>query len=435
MNYWCEQALIGGVVHQGVRLEVSDGRFGDVTIGSPPNDATRLRGLTLPPFTNSHSHAFHRVLRGRAFQDSFWSWRREMYETAARLDPDSYYRLARAVYAEMALAGIGTVGEFHYLHHQPSGMPYQEPNAMGEALIAAAGDVGIRMTLLDTCYLHGGLGRDPEGVQVRFADASPAAWVERVAGLEATDLVKVGAALHSVRALELGEMETVAAWSEGNRSPLHAHVSEQSAENEECVAFYGASPIEVIARTGAVTERFTAIHFTQVTASDIEILQEEHGMVCLCPTTERDLADGIGPARRLVDHGVELSLGTDSHAVIDMFEEMRAAEMDERLASGRREQLSPVGLVAAATSGGGRSLGWGQSGLVAGAAADFVTVTLDGVHTAGIDDSVRALVFAARPGDVTDVVVAGRPVVVGGTLPSIPDPAGDLAHEISLLTD
>lgn len=436
MRFWCEQALVGDSVESGVELVTSGGRLTGVTPGAPTSaEQTRLAGFTIPAFANAHSHAFHRALRGRAGSEAgtFWTWRQQMYAVAATLQPDSYHQLARAVFAEMALAGIGTVGEFHYLHHQDSGRPYEQPNAMGEALIAAAAEAGIRITLIDTCYLHDGVGREPQGVQVRYADASPGAWAKRVTAIGHSEMVKVAAGLHSVRALELGEMETVAAWANANGTPLHAHVSEQVDENQMCAEVYGASPIEVIARSGALSDRFTAAHFTHASHNDLEVLGQAEGMVCLCPTTERDLADGIGSARSMADRGIGICLGTDAHVATDMFEEMKAVEMNQRLVTGIREQHDPLSLLAAATVGGRRSLGWEAAGLQVGALADFTTIDRGGVHMAGIVDPVRGVVYAARPNDVTHLVVNGEVVVADRVHRRLAEPSAELDRSIASL--
>ena len=338
-------------------------------------------GLTLPGLANCHSHAFHRALRGRTQTErgSFWTWREQMYAVAAELTPDSYFELARETYAEMRATGITAVGEFHYLHHQPDGTPYDDPNEMGKALLAAADEAGIRIRLLDTCYLAAGFGREPEGVQVRYSDGDAHAWAERLA---AFDDPRVGAAIHSVRAVPRDQLKVVVEAAEG--LPLHVHLSEQVAENEACLAATGLTPTQLLAEAGALGPLTTAVHATHLTDDDIRLLGESHTNVCFCPTTERDLADGIGPARRLHDAGATLTLGSDSHAVIDLFEEMRAVEMHERLASQQRGHWSALELLAAATYDGHRSLGFDDAGRIAeGQRADLVAVDLDSVRTAG----------------------------------------------------
>jgi formiminoglutamate deiminase len=439
--FHCELAWLGGDTPSAdVRLEIADGLISDVHAGAQrAADATVLTGLTLPGLANAHSHAFHRALRGRTQRGpgTFWTWRDDMYRLAAVLEPESYHRLARATFAEMVLAGITCVGEFHYVHHRPNGTPYEDPNAMSAALLDAASDAGIRMTLLDTCYLGAGLEgdgrlREPSGAQVRFSDHSAARWVERVERMlgRAGANARIGGAVHSVRAVDPNSLGLVAAWTATRRLPLHAHVSEQPAENDQTRTALGCTPIAVLGQRGLLTDRFTAVHATHVDDADIELLARTRAMVCMCPTTERDLADGIGPTRAFRDAGVAICLGSDSHAVIDPFEEARAVELDERLRSGERGTHDAVALLTAATETGYRSLGWPDGGrLVAGALADLTCVSLRSVRTAGTstDGALAAAVFAAGAGDVTDVVIAGEHVVSGGRHRSI-----DVAAELGL---
>jgi formiminoglutamate deiminase len=424
--FHCELAWLGGdTPERDVRIDVRAGVIDQVTAGAPqPAGATRLGGVTIPGLANAHSHAFHRALRGRTQHGpgTFWTWRDEMYRVAGALDPDSYYALARAVYGEMVLAGITAVGEFHYVHHQPDGAPYSDPNAMGHALVAAAADAGLRLTLLDTCYLGSGIDTDrtmlaPSSEQRRFSDGTAERWAERVSELADSATVRIGAAVHSVRAVDAASITTVAAWANDRDLALHAHVSEQPAENDQCRTAYGRSPVSVLDSCGALTHRFTAVHATHVDASDTAVLAAARAMVCMCPTTERDLADGIAPTGGFREAGVALAFGSDSHAVIDLLGEARAVELDERLASGMRGNHSVVELLAAATAGGQRSLGWPSAGrIVPGALADFTTVSTRSVRTAGTTDehALAAVVFAASADDVTDVVVAGKPIVAAG---------------------
>ncbi|OJF10947.1 formimidoylglutamate deiminase [Couchioplanes caeruleus] len=408
MRYFADLAWMGGRVERDVAVEVADGRLTAVTPGAAPG-GTRLPGLVLPGLANAHSHAFHRALRGRTHGDrgSFWTWRERMYEVAGRLDPDSYYALARAVYGEMALAGITCVGEFHYLHHAPDGKPYADPNAMGHAVVRAARDAGIRITLLDTLYLTSTVdGKALEGVQRRFGDGDLDGWSARTAWLRDGDGVRIGAALHSVRAVPVRFLDGLA-----GRAPLHVHLSEQRAENEQCRAVHGCSPTELLHRHGVLGPGTTAVHATHLSDGDIKLLGGTGTGVCLCPTTERDLADGIGPGRALADAGSPLSLGSDSHAVIDVFEEARGVELDERLATERRGHFAAGELLAAATAHS--ALGWDDAGEIAvGKRADLIAVTLDSVRTAGVDPS--GVVFAATNADVTHVVADGRMIVDEG---------------------
>jgi formiminoglutamate deiminase len=409
---WCELAWLPGEdrAEAGTLLEIDGDRVAAVRTGvtAPPGDAERLIGLTLPGLANAHSHAFQRALRARTQggPGSFWTWREQMYALAAALDPDHLGALARATFAEMAVAGATLVGEFHYVHHGPGGTPYASPNAMGEAIVAAAADAGVRLTLLDACYLHGGIGIESDAVQRRFRDDGAEAWAARVDALAEAAALRVGAAVHSVRAVDPASARTVAAWAAARDRPLHAHVSEQPVENEACVAAYGRTPVALLCDAGAISERSTAVHATHVTADDMRLLGEARATVCLCPTTERDLADGIGPARRLRAAGARLAVGSDSQAVIDLLEEARAVELDERLASGERGGHRPADLLGAATAGGYVSLGWPDGGrLEAGALADLVVLGLDGVRLAGTtaQHAVGAAVFAATATDVSHV--------------------------------
>jgi formiminoglutamate deiminase len=415
MRYHAAHALLPNGFARDVLFDVDGTTFAGVTANSPAGDALPLPGLVLPGFANAHSHAFHRALRGRTHGGggTFWTWRERMYAVAGRLDPDSYLALARATYAEMALAGVSTVGEFHYLHHAPGGTPYADQNAMAEALRAAAADAGVRITLLDTCYLSGGLTADghrpPDDVQARFADRDVAAWADRVGRLRETSGLRVGAAIHSVRAVPRSALATVRAVA-GDR-PLHAHVSEQPAENEACEAFYGCSPTELLADEGVLGPSLTAVHATHLSEQDIALLGGARAGACFCPTTERDLADGIGPARELLDAGARLCLGSDQHAVIDLLEEARALEMHERLATLRRGRLRPAELLSALAAHD--SLGWPEAGrLEPGARADLVAVRLDSVRTAGA--LPEQAILAATASDVDTVLVDGSVVVSGG---------------------
>jgi formiminoglutamate deiminase len=413
--YLLERAWVDGAVHDDVLVEIADGRFTSVTSLTPPtlSGAARLPGLTIPGLANGHSHAFHRALRGRTQRErgSFWTWRDQMYDVAARLDPDSYLELATVTYREMVAAGFTGVGEFHYLHHQPDGTPYDDPNAMGHALLEAARSAGLRITLLDTCYLSSGFGEPPQGAQVRYDDGSAAAWAARVDGLQPGDGVRIGAAVHSIRAVPRDQLGVVVGAAEGR--PLHVHLSEQVGENDACVRAYGASPTQVLADAGVLGPHTSAVHATHLTVDDVRLLGESATYACFCPTTERDLGDGIGPSRALHDAGSRLTLGSDSHAVIDPFEEMRAIELDERLATQRRGHWTAAELLTAATRHD--SLGWDDAGGIAvGRRADLVTIATDRVRTAGTGADEQTAVFAAVAEDVTQVVVDGRVVFRGG---------------------
>ena len=431
-------AWIDNTIRFNVDIHVGPSGFIDaITASHEPvqDDVVDLPGVVYPGFANAHSHAFHRALRGRTHADggTFWTWRQGMYQAAASLTPDSYYALARAVYGEMVLAGVTSVGEFHYVHHAPDGTPYADANAMGHALISAASDAGLRITLLDTCYLAGGLEAGqhlalaPE--QRRFSDGSVQAWASRVSQLTESSTVRIGAAIHSVRAVPLDAIPVVVDAS--SSWPLHIHVSEQPAENAACVEAYGCTPTELLASAGALSTRTTAVHATHLTDNDIALLGSSHTFSCFCPTTERDLADGIGPATALASAGSPLCLGSDQHAVIDLLEEARALEMHERLETNERGRIQPADIVTALTNAGHESLGWSDIGRIAvGQRADLVAIRTDTVRTAGSDPG--QIVLSAFAADIDTVVIDGRVRVSAGQHVSI-DVERELVDHISHL--
>jgi formiminoglutamate deiminase len=417
-SYWAAYAWLPDGCRAGVGFEVEDGRFAQVRVGVEPGAGQQiLRGVTLPGLADGHSHAFHRGLRGRthAAGGSFWTWRLQMYALAAHLDPDSYLSLARAVFAEMVQAGYTVVGEFHYLHHDQHGRPYADPNAMGKALIQAATEAGVRLTLLDACYLAGGLaatGHLPlDPVQTRFSDGDVDRWQARVSLLNDSDQVRIATAVHSVRAVPADALSKIGE-AAGERS-LHVHLSEQPAENAATQAFYGRTPTELLDDHGLLGRRTTVVHATHLTDTDIKTLGGTQTSACFCPTTERDLADGIGPARRLADAGSPLTLGSDQQAVIDPFEELRGVELHARLVTGERGRFTPAELIMIASEAGYRSLAWSDGGRIAdGALADFVVVRSDSVRTTGARPDQIA--YAATAADVDQVVVAGQLIVHDG---------------------
>ncbi|MFE6476113.1 formimidoylglutamate deiminase [Streptomyces rochei] len=440
-TYWLEHAWLGTHVEPGVAVDVGDdGRIAAVRtdVPAPPPGAEILRGLTLPGLANAHSHAFHRALRGtvQVGSGTFWTWREVMYSVADRLTPETYLDLARAVYAEMALAGITTVGEFHYVHHAPGGAAYADPNAMGEVLIQAAADAGVRITLLDTCYLSSGFGQPPDTHQLRFSDGTADAWAQRCSLLEERDHARIGAAVHSVRAVPADQLATVARWAEERGAPLHVHLSEQTAENDACHAAHGCTPTRLLADHGVLGPRTTGVHNTHLTDEDIALLGGSRTGTCMCPTTERDLADGIGPAAALQQAGSPLSLGSDSHAVVDLLEEARAMELNERLRTRTRGHWTAAALLRAASADGHAALGWDDAGTIEpGARADLATVALDSVRTAGPLPRLGAetAVFAATAADVRHTVVGGRHVVRDGAHTLVPDVPRALARAVAAL--
>ncbi|MFC3298707.1 formimidoylglutamate deiminase [Arthrobacter agilis] len=443
---WCESAWLDAVgVCDAVRVEVdAEGYVTGVLPGVPVQEGdVVLHGVVFPAAANAHSHAFHRALRGRTHAQggTFWTWRETMYRAAGALSPTLYEELATAVYAEMIVAGWTSVAEFHYVHHRPDGTPYGQgtggPHAMELALARAAVRAGIRLTLLDTCYLAGGFGQPPEDGQRRFSDGTAERWLERLGALRETvaaqypeHQVSVGAALHSVRAVPERDLAVIAGGlPEG--LPLHIHLSEQPAENEDCLRATGLTPAGLLRRHGLVDERLSVVHATHATDEDIGLLGDAHAAVVLCPTTEADLADGLGPAEPFRLAGATLALGTDQHAVVDPWLEMRALEHGERLRTGRRGHFDPRLLHGIASSGGARAQGRRGGGLGPGSAADLMAIDPHTVRTAG---SARdQLAYTATAQDVTAVVVGGVLMARNGVHTALGDPAALLVAAIARL--
>lgn len=414
-----ERALVEGHELIDVVIEVADGRITAITPDGSPESADLRLGTVLAGSGNPHSHAFHRALRGRTHDQGgdFWRWREQMYAVADRLTPDSYERLAEAVFAEMLVTGWTTVAEFHYIHHRPDGSPYEDPNAFGAALTRAASAVGIRLTLLDTLYLTSAPGKPLLPEQSRFGDRTAEAWLERWQRLH--QMHAVGAAIHSIRAVSPDDIALVAERLPAE-VPLHVHVSEQPAENEQSLAAYGRTPVQVLADAGALSPRTWLVHATHLTDADIALIADSGAGVVMCPTTEADLGDGIGPARELADAGVRIALGSDQNAVIDPWLEVRGLEAGERLRSRQRGRFSPADLESARTSAGYAASGL-PGGLRIGACADLVELDPDSVRTTGA--ALDQLALVATASDVRRVVVGGRVVAEDGRLADGRDPA------------
>ena len=402
-RWHAEQAWLGHPA-QNVLIEVEGGRIESITEDvAPPHDANVLKGWTVPGFANAHSHAFQRLLRGEVESEGgdFWEWRRRMYGFTD-WDPADYFNHARLVFREMLEAGITAVGEFHYLH--------SHGNELGVALIDAAREEGIRITLIDACYLRGGMdGRALEPEQRSFSDGDADAWARRVDELREADGVRIAAAIHSVRAVDPESMRIVATWARDRKAPLHVHLAEQPAEVEECLRVEGCTPAELLEREGILGPDLTAVHAIRLTDHDIALLGDNEVGICACTTTERDLGDRVGPLVALADAGCALAVGSDSNAVIDMLEEARGLELDQRRATGRRVLHEPEELFSAATVNGMRSLGWEAGELRPGMLGDFVTLYRPDMERREI--SLRQLVYAFSGRDVTNVVVGGETVV------------------------
>ena len=407
----------------------------------------------LPGMVNAHSHAFQRVLRGRteyriSERDSFWTWREMMYSAATRLTPEDVYDASRMAFLEMALSGITGVGEFHYLHHAPDGKPYDDPNQLAKEVIRAAGDVGLRIALLRVAYVRSGFRTDPNPQQVRFIEADADVYLQRVEALgyallrsaKSSDNPSmpetcapsawVGVAPHSVRAVPLEHLREVIDYAKEHELKVHMHVAEQPAEISACIEEYGRTPIALLETEGLLSERFTAVHAIHVTPKAMPAFAKTGAMVCACPTTERNLGDGVVPADEYLKQGVPICLGTDSHVQIDPFEEARELEYHLRLqrmeravlgartpssADGAQSQLA-VSLFDCATVNGARSIGSPNGTLDPGKPADFFTIDLSDPSIAGAsaDDLLSSIVFSASRAAVREVAVGGKPIVSDG---------------------
>jgi formiminoglutamate deiminase len=442
-SYWCSTLLVGGEALEGVRVTSSDdGRIAVVLPGVAPLPGDVLLGTVVPGMGDAHSHAFHRMLRGRTHGDGgdFWRWRRAMYDAAGRLDPELYREVARAVFAEMLVSGWTAVGEFHYLHHSSDGTPYAAEHAMELALVEAALDVGIRLVLLDTAYLAGGIGEPLEAGQRAFGDASAGHWLRRWGSLRdriaamvgggdpRADRVTLGAAIHSVRAVPADDIRTIVAGLPDG-VPLHVHLSEQPRENADSLAAYGVTPTRLLHDLGVLRPGVSVVHATHLDDADVALLGRSGATVVMCPTTEADLGDGIGPARALADAGAPVALGSDQNAVVDPFLEMRALESGERLASGRRGRFDPAELLDSATSAGYASLGLGGHSVRVGDWCDLVEVSTRSVRTVG--SAPGQLPMTATAGDVLRVIVGGEIVAAYGRLAS--SPGGSLSRRPEVL--
>jgi len=369
----------------------------------------KLHGLA-----TAHSHAFQRGLRGRthalAAEGSFWSWRGLMYRFAERLDPASIHALSKLAYLELARAGVTAVGEFHYVHHQPDGTPYADRLELADAVIRAAREVGLRITLLRVLYQRAGHRAPPEGAQRRFSDASlddALADVDALRRRHGSDpLVRVGLAPHSVRAVPREWIAGAAEYATAHGLPLHMHVSEQPREVEESLAEHGRRPVELLDELGVLGPRFCAVHATHLLPAEARALGGSH--VCVCRTTERDLGDGSPDLGALVAAGARLSAGVDSHARSDPFEELRAMELDERARVGRRNvALDGEMLLEAGGANGYAAIGFAGAESEDEVVLDPRDLSLSGVERLGV-------VFAADARAVREVRVAGEAIVRDG---------------------
>ena len=418
--------MFNGAPREGMEVVLEGGRI--ASIGESRGEVNLPNRLVMPGFVNAHSHAFQRGIRGwvqhAVGEDNFWSWRDRMYGLANSLDPDGIEAVSRLAFLEMVEAGFTSVGEFHYLHHQPDGTPWDDPNELSKRVISAARDVGLRINLLRVAYARAGAGKGPAPGQRRFCDPSAAAVLKHVDDLISSDAVTgddavtVGLAPHSVRAVPSSWLSEFASFD----GVIHAHVDEQGEEIDQCLGEYGLRPIEVFSYAGLLNPRFTAVHLTWPDNRELQLLRRSGAGVCGCPTTELDLGDGFLQVEYL--DGVNLSIGSDSHARIDPFAEMRALEWHARARLGRRNVMvaseDPSALAARLAEigslGGARALGLDTGELRVGAMADLIAIDLD--HTALATGPVLPnVIFSGGPELVREAWVGGRQLLEGGRHP------------------
>jgi len=397
MALWCEQAWLAEGWRNNVRLSVENGRISSVEIGVEAAADDERHTILLPALPNLHSHAFQRGMAGLAetagaSDDSFWTWREVMYRFVDRLDPDGMQAIAALAYAEMLESGFARVGEFHYLHHDTDGRPYDDIAVMARAIAAAAGETGIGLTLLPVFYAHSGFGgAEPTHGQRRFLnDVSRFANLlestrEAVAHLE--DAV-VGVAPHSLRAVTAGELAEVAAMAAG--APVHIHIAEQVPEVEACLAWSGRRPVEWLFDHAQVSPDWCLVHATHVTEAERRAIVQSGAVVGLCPITEANLGDGLFPAREFLAEGGRYGVGSDSNVEIDAAAELRLLEYGQRLLHRGRNQLAGgaakstgASLYRGALAGGGQALGRSTSGIAMGEPADLVSLKADDPFFAG----------------------------------------------------
>jgi formimidoylglutamate deiminase len=387
----------------------------------------------LPGMVDVHSHSFQRTIRGTVESrltagPNFWSWRDAMYRAAGRFTPEDLCTIARMAFLEMALAGITTVGEFHYVHRDRDGLPYDDPNEIGLQIVRAAGDVGIRIALLRVAYVRAGYNNPPDPGQIRFIEPDPEEFVRNADALrgavsKSDGMAWVGIAPHSIRAVPLDYLRYVTSWAQGEGLPVHMHVAEQPAENAACLEEYGCTPFALLDREGILGERFTAIHGIHLSVDEIAAVARTNAIIGACPTTERNLGDGILPADELMRAGVRIAFGSDSLTMIDPLENARELEYNLRLQKLERAVLDTIDdsglsqrLFACATENGAASLGSPAGSLAEGLPADFFTVDLHDPSIAGStpEELLASIVFGLSRTAIREVAVNGRLIVKDG---------------------
>lgn len=384
-------------------------------------DDTRFSGYALPGIANLHSHAFQRAMAGLAErqthpEDSFWTWRETMYRFAARMNPDSLYAVARQLYVEMLEAGYTSVCEFHYLHHAPDGRPYADPAAMSLALIAAARDTGIRMTLLPVLYMSGGFDGRPLSERQRRFGHDVDGFLSLLSRLQAEqdERLRVGVALHSLRAVPADAMHEVLAQLPGDMR-VHIHIAEQIGEVQDCLSLRGARPVEWLLANAPVDTRWTLVHATHLTEAETVAIADSGATVAICPSTEANLGDGLFPLRDYLEAEGRWGIGSDSHISVSPVEELRWLEYGQRLITRHRN------IAVQDSNSVGESL---LHGVVASASAstglasenDYLVLDDNAAIFAGAhaNDVIDRWIFSGNRAAVREVHVGNRRVVEAG---------------------
>jgi formimidoylglutamate deiminase len=400
---------------------------------SPETNIVTLKDrAVIPGFVNVHSHSFQRLIRGKSESRvtsgiDFWSWRGTMYHAAAQLTPEEVYDVARMAFLEMVRAGTTTVGEFHYLHTAPNGRPYDDPNLLSKQVISAAQSVGIRIVLLRSAYLRSGYKLPLDPGQTRFFETTSEFCTNAEALMNGfnddPDGVRFGIAPHSIRAVPLDELHQIAAWARKKRVPLHMHIAEQVAENDACIREYGMTPVALLDREGLLGPDFTAVHAIHISDEEIAMLSEANATICSCPTTERNLGDGILAADKVMRARIKVALGSDSQAQIDPLEDARQLDYHLRLSQQQRaildqidEQPLSARLFACATENGARAMNLDTGAFTPDAFADFITLDTNDPSIAGhsAEDLLPILTFGLNRSAIRDVFVGDKQVLCEG---------------------
>jgi formimidoylglutamate deiminase len=428
---YCDYALLPGGWTRQVELVVdAAGNLAEVRQVARTAESQHIGRYVVPGMPNLHSHAFQRAMAGLAEhategQENFWTWRETMYRFAGSMDPDAQLAIAAQLYADLACQGYTSVCEFHYLHHRPDGSPYAPTTTMADALVQAASEAGIGLTLLPTLYMTGGFdGRALGERQRRFAHGVDD-FLALIAALRAhaNEQVTVGAALHSLRAVPAEALQKVLETELVRRGPVHIHIAEQMGEVEDCLKTQGQRPVAWLLDNADVDQRWCLVHATHITRQEIAALAASGAVAGICPTTEANLGDGLFPLRPYLDAGGVFGIGSDSHISVSPIEDLRWLEYGQRLTRLKRNVVarrdaprSGDNLWNGALAGGAQASGRRIGALRRGNRADLLVLDDQAPEFVGRDvaDVLDTLVFSGNRALVRDVMIGGRWVSRGG---------------------